>query len=311
MFQGMEYVYEVYQEKSFTKAAQKLFVSQPSLSATIKRVEKKIGYPIFDRSTKPLHLTECGEKYIQAVEKILAAQNEFTDFVNDWGGLKTGSLILGGSSLFSSWIFPQLMGKFIARYPFVKLVLMEENTAELEKMLQNGSVDLILDNCRLSPENFDSCIYQEENLLLAVPGDFPINHRLSEYQILAKDIRSGVFLEKQIPAVPLQYFQDEPFIMLKPENDTAKRAIDICRAQQFEPNVLFELDQQQTAYYITSQGLGISFISDTLIARAADNTKIVYYRLNEDTSRRYLYFYWKKGRYMSRPMEEFLKIALE
>ena len=56
MFQGMEYVYEVYKERSFSKAAANLFISQPSLSANVKRIEKKIGYPIFDRSTKPLGL---------------------------------------------------------------------------------------------------------------------------------------------------------------------------------------------------------------------------------------------------------------
>ena len=67
MFQGMEYIYTVYKEKSFSKAAKKLFISQPSLSATVKRIEKKIGAPIFDRSTKPLTLTECGEKYIQYI----------------------------------------------------------------------------------------------------------------------------------------------------------------------------------------------------------------------------------------------------
>ena len=57
MFQGMEYVYEVYKEKSFSKAAANLFISQPSLSANVRRVESRIGYPVFDRSTKPLWLT--------------------------------------------------------------------------------------------------------------------------------------------------------------------------------------------------------------------------------------------------------------
>ena len=67
MFQGMEYVYQVYKDKSFSKAAANLFISQPSLSANVKRVEKKVGFPIFDRSTKPLSLTECGKEYIQSV----------------------------------------------------------------------------------------------------------------------------------------------------------------------------------------------------------------------------------------------------
>lgn len=309
MFQGMEYVYEVYKEKSFTKAAQNLFVSQPSLSATVKRIEKKIGYPVFDRSTKPLRLTECGEQYIKAVENIRAAENEFADFINDWGDLKTGSLILGGSSLFSSWILPQLMGKFTRKYPLVKLVLMEESTAELEKMLQSGKVDLVMDNCLLDPAVFDSCIYQEEHLLLAVPGTFSINEKLRDYQLPTDDIKNGTFLKNQVPAVPLKYFRQEPFVMLKPENDTAKRAMEICHSQKFEPDVLFELDQQQTAYNITCSGLGISFISDTLITRGTDTSKVIYYKLEEEASKRNLYFYWKKGRYFTRSMEEFLKIA--
>ena len=310
MFQGMEYVYEVYKEKSFSKAAQNLFISQPSLSANVKRIEKKVGYPIFDRSTKPLGLTECGEKYIQCVEKMHAVEMEFSNFVNDWIGLKTGSLILGGSSLYSSWILPQLMGEFSRKYPLVKLVLIEESTGKLEELLQTGSVDLVLDNCVFNPAVFASSIYQEEKLLLAVPGHFTVNERLQAYQLSAQEIRNGKFREDHTPGVPLEAFREEPFIMLKPENDTRERAVALCEAHGFTPNILFELDQQQTAYHITCSGLGISFISDTLIARGTDNPNVVYYKLDGENSSRKLYFYWKKGRYISRVMEEFLRMAV-
>ena len=64
LYNGMEYIYTVYKERSFTKAAKKLFISQPSLSASVKHIEEKVGYPIFDRGTKPISLTECGRKYI-------------------------------------------------------------------------------------------------------------------------------------------------------------------------------------------------------------------------------------------------------
>ena len=77
MFQGMEYIYTVYQEKSFSKAAAALFISQPSLSANVKRVENRIGYPIFDRSTKPLQLTEVGKHYIQAIEKVIISKTTY------------------------------------------------------------------------------------------------------------------------------------------------------------------------------------------------------------------------------------------
>ena len=122
MFQGMEYVYAVYKEKSFSKAAKKLFISQPSLSANVKREEKNIGYPIFDRSTKPLSLTEPGKKYIETVESIVSAQCAFKNYINDLGELKTGSLLIGGSSLYSSWILPSLMRNFASKYPHIKLI---------------------------------------------------------------------------------------------------------------------------------------------------------------------------------------------
>ncbi len=71
MFSGMNYVYEVYKEQSFSKAAENLYISQPALSSMIKKIETKIGMPLFDRSTSPIQLTECGKKYIKTAEKIM------------------------------------------------------------------------------------------------------------------------------------------------------------------------------------------------------------------------------------------------
>ena len=71
MFQGMHYVYEVYKEMSFSKAARNLFISQPSLSAAVKKAEKQIGFPIFDRSSNHIQLTELGKEYIRSIEIII------------------------------------------------------------------------------------------------------------------------------------------------------------------------------------------------------------------------------------------------
>lgn len=98
MFQGMEYVYEVYKQKSFSKAAAKLYISQPSLSANVKRIEKKVGYPLFDRSTKPLELTECGKQYIHAVHQIMTATTEFETFINDFGELRPAPCTSAGAT---------------------------------------------------------------------------------------------------------------------------------------------------------------------------------------------------------------------
>lgn len=307
MFQGMEYIYEVYKEKSFSRAAANLFISQPSLSANVKRVEKRIGYPIFDRSTKPLGLTECGKQYIHAIEQIMAVENEFGDFVNDWGDLKTGSLNIGGSSFFSSWVLPPLIADFARKHPSIKITLVEESTSRLADLLLNGEVDLFVDNCLLDESIFDRRIFQKEHLLLAVPKLFPVNDQLQEYQISAESIRNDSFDASEIMPVPMEAFTNEPFIMLKQENDTGQRALHICQENNFHPHTIFELDQQMTAYNISCSGLGISFIGDMLISIVPPNPGLVYYRLPGESCNRNIYFYWKKGRYLSRAMEEFLK----
>lgn len=309
MFRGMEYVYAVYKEKSFSKAAEKLFISQPSLSANVKREEQCVGYPIFDRSTKPLGLTEPGKKYIETVEKILSMQNEFSEYIDDLGDLKTGKLVLGGSSLYSSWVLPPLMGQFAKKYPQVQLELIEETTVNLRKMLQNGEIDFLLDNCELEDEIFERQLYRKEYLVLAVPKHFKINDGLEEFQISVESIRELSFLSELVPSVDLSLFAREPFILLKPENDTRIRAMELCKQCEFTPNVVFELDQQMTSYNITCSGMGISFISNTLISKVPESSDVVYYKLGDKLSCRNLYFYWKRNSYFSRVMQEFLRLT--
>lgn len=309
MFRGMEYVYAVYQEKSISRAAERLCISQPSLSANIKRVEGKVGYPLFDRSTKPLSLTECGEHYIRSVERILAVETEFSDYASDWGELKTGSLILGGSSLFASWVLPALIGRFSARYPKIHVELKEESSAELAHLLQQGRIDLILDNCKLDAGLFDHMVYREETLFLAVPRIFASVREASAYVLSREMITTGYWREASVKPVPLELFAGDPFVMLKPENDTRKRAMEILQTAGITPEITLELDQQLTSYHVVCSGLGIAFVSDTLISEVSARSDVVYFKLPEGKRSRALSFYWKAGRYKTRAMQEFLKLA--
>lgn len=309
MFQGMEYVYAVYKAKSFSKAAKELFISQPSLSASIKRIEKKIGYPIFDRSTKPLQLTEYGESYIAAVERMMQITNEFTDYINDLGELKTGCLTIGSTSLFTSFVLPTFLAEFGRKFPMIKVELIEETTAALEKMVRNGEVDLVLDNCILDEEVFEWKPLREEHLLLAVPEAFSVNDELKEYQITPGMIKNGKYLDDSVKEIDLKKFRNQPFVIQKKENDTRLRTNQICQKQKFVPEIMLEVDQQMTAFHISNSGMGISFVSDTLAVKASRYSEIIYYKLDKSSSTREVHFYWKKGRYLSRAMEEFLKIT--
>ena len=241
MFQGMKYVYEVYKEKSFSKAAASLFISQPSLSANVKRIENRIGSPIFDRSTKPLQLTEVGEHYIQAIEKIMDIENNLKNFIRDLGDLKTGTLNIGGSNFFSSWVLPSLIADFSQKFPNIQISLVEESSANLSLLLQAGKLDLMIDNCILDEQIFDHYVYQKEYLLLAVPKSYSVNTRLQEYQIPIETIHDGSFLSPEVLSVPLNSFANEPFIILRSDNDTGKRALTICQENNFTPHTIFRL----------------------------------------------------------------------
>ena len=141
MFQGMHYVYEVYKEMSFSKAARNLFISQPSLSAAVKKTEEQIGFPIFDRSTSPIQLTELGREYIRAAETMLDVENGFRSYVDDLSGMRNGSLTIGATNLFASFVLPPLLARFIQKYPMIHIELAE-----------NGTVTLTLSNCSLDKE---------------------------------------------------------------------------------------------------------------------------------------------------------------
>ena len=84
MFTLKDYVLEVYKTGNFSRAAENLYISQPSLSASIRRLEKQIGEPLFDRSTHPVRLTPCGEAYIRTAQTIVAAEKNFENKIKKY-----------------------------------------------------------------------------------------------------------------------------------------------------------------------------------------------------------------------------------
>ena len=142
MFKNKEYVLSVYKEKSFTRAAEKLFVSQPSLSASIKRIEDKIGAPIFDRSSSPIRLTEIGEEYIRIALEISACEENFGRYLADDAGLMSGKIRIGGSSFFSAFVIPRLISEFKTKYEKISFEIVEGSTKNLLTMLSIDSKKL-------------------------------------------------------------------------------------------------------------------------------------------------------------------------
>lgn len=311
MFVWKKYVYEVYKERSFTKAAQNLYISQPSLSARIKKIEEIVGEPLFDRSTTPLQLTEVGKVYIEAAEEITQIEQRVENYINDLAGLKTGNLAVGASTLFAAYVVPSLITQFNQKFPDVHIRLIEGNTAELEEMLGSNALDFVIDNYHYDSILYNKELYCEENILLAVPKHFAINEELGMYQLSYKNIKNKNYLNQKYPAVPLGRFADLPFIMLTQGNDTRTRGDRLCRNVGFKPNIVLEFNQQSTAYMASSTQLGATFISDILVSQLPAFENLVYYKLDGEEAKRKVFFYYKTHKYKTRVMEEFIRMMHE
>lgn len=311
MFVWKKYVYEVYKERSFTKAAQNLYISQPSLSARIKKIEEIIGEPLFDRSTTPLQLTEVGKVYIEAAEEITQIEQRVENYINDLAGLKTGNLAVGASTLFAAYVVPSLITQFNQKFPDVHIQLIEGNTAELEEILGSNALDFVIDNYHYDSILYNKELYCEENILLAVPKHFAVNEELGMYQLSYKNIKNKNYLNQKYPAVPLGRFADLPFIMLTQGNDTRTRGDRLCRNVGFKPNIVLEFNQQSTAYMASSTQLGATFISDILVSQLPTFENLVYYKLDGEEAKRKVFFYYKTHKYKTRVMEEFVRMMHE
>lgn len=305
MFRNKEYILTIYQEGGFTKAAEKLFVSQPSLSASVKRIEEKIGAPIFDRSSSPISLTEVGEEYVKYALSIEEKERNFATYMSDHTNLLTGKIRIGGSSFFSSFVLPGLISEFNKKHPKINFEIHEDSSKNLMSKLSAGYLDLVIDNAENVDDNISSDAFARELLLLAVPENFKINEKLKEFRMTANEISSGEYLDK--PSVSLTEFRDEKFILLNPENDTGKRAEKLFKKHNISPTVIFHLDQQVTAYNVSISGMGISFVSDTLVKNMGSKTNIYYYKLSDKNAERAVCFYRKKNHYLSLSCRKFIE----
>lgn len=306
MFTWKKYIYEVYLEKRFSRAAQNLYISQPSLSARVKKVEEQIGFPLFDRSTNPLQLTEVGKAYIEAAEEIFQIEQRMENYINNLSTLKTGSLSIGASNLFAAYVLPPIITSFKQKFPDVDIQITEGNTTQLETMLGSNSLDFVIDNYHYDSTLYNKKLYCKENILLAVPKHLSPDKSLEKYRLTHESIRNKSYLKSSYPAVPLETFSALPFIMLTPGNDTRIRGDRLCREAGFHPNIILELNQQSTAYMAASTQLGATFISDMLVSQLPSFENLDYYKLSGTSANRQVFFYYKNHKYKTRAMEEFL-----
>ena len=306
MFHYKDYVYEVYKEKSISKAASNLYISQPSLSARIKKIEEKLGMPIFDRNTSPLRLTEFGQMYIKAIEEVREIEKRLENCIADINTLRKGTLSIGASNIFAAYALPPIIANFKIKYPEVEIKLTEGNTAVLESLLSENKVDMVIDNNRYDSSAYDKSLYAKERILLAVPKKFLKSDDVINFALDKECIETKKYLSQDCHAVSLSSFRSIPFIMLAPNNDTRIRGDKMCNEAGFRPNIVLEVNQQATAYMIATTQMGGTFISDSVVEKMPMYKNLAYFKIESKSAERNVYFYFKRHKYKTRLMQEFM-----
>ena len=310
MFSKINYVYEIYKTKSFTRAAENLYISQPSLSAAIKKLEASLGAPLFERLGGGIELTEIGKEYIDAAEKILSVEKEFVMRVSDIHNLETGKISVGGTNYLSSYLLPKIMKKFSELYPKIEVSLVEANSTALSNMIKNDELDIIIDSFDETLKEYDGEPLTREKILLCVPKNYKINESLLEFQISPEEIyEDRTACEKKKP-LPLDVFKNESFVILKHGNDMAHRAKLFFEESKISPEVSFTVDQMNISYALSASGMGACFLTDTLFKFGKlFKDDVVLYNIAVKDPHRSLYVAYKKNKYVSFASKKFIELT--
>ena len=289
MTNDKEYIYAVYQEKSFSKAARKLYVSQPWLSATIKKAEEELGLPLFDRSTNPISLTEAGRYYIEKLEQISAIEAEMNEHLKLLRDVGRTELHIGSSMFFCTYVLPDLMADFRLQYPQVTLTFTEGGDKTLLEKLLSGHLDFLLEAERPTDSRVRSIPWASEEIVLAVPASSPVNKELNQYGYSFEKFLARTQNDNRRPPVPLEAFAKENFLLLKEGNDIHQRSLQLCGNAGFTPKATLYLAQMMTAYYLVLEGQGIAFLRSSIPAHVIPTDKVVFYQLDDPLAVRSIY----------------------
>ena len=291
----MQYVLTVLKEGSFTNAAKKLYVSQPSLSQIIKTAESNLGAPIFDRSTDPITLTPAGQLYVEAARQVTTISTNLRKQVEELSKEEFGTIRLGISVKRGMELLPELYPRFKKRFPHVGLELHEQGSATMEKSVLEGEVGIALLTTFPRHEELVYDLIQEEKLVLIVNRECELAKRIAPgTPIDILEARDETFISSQ-SGHSVRTIQDSLFIArdMKPKIDLVTISIEVGKhvvaaspVVMACPDSYVETDNSPDSAYFSYPILGVE-------------------------NPRHFYACYRKDMYLTKYMKGFLEILHE
>ena len=264
------YFLTIVKEGNLNRAAEVLYVSQPSLTKYIQRLERQLGAPLFDRTVSPMRLNDAGSLYYRYLMEQTAQEEEMLSQIAEINHMERGTLRLGIPSYCGQCYLPWVLKEFTARYPSVTLELVEGRGERIERAVADQQIDLGIVHLPVSNSTLRYQALFSERVLLAVPR----KNGSSTPEVDGKvNILEGSISD----------FANYSFIMPHPEQKLGQIVTDLfCRAN-FTPKVLFTSQNVATMLSMTALGLGAGFIPAGGLSALSRNilNKVTFYRLHE------------------------------
>jgi LysR family hydrogen peroxide-inducible transcriptional activator len=181
----LKYVLAVAEHKNFTLAADKCFVTQPTLSMQIQKIEEELNIQIFDRTKKPIQLTDIGQKIVNQAKNIVNEADRIQDIVEQQKGFVGGEFRLGIIPTIMPTLLPMFLNNFIKKYPKVKLIIEELNTDEIITKLNNGHLDAAIAATPLQEEKIKEIVLYFEPFVAYIPES---HHHFQKQEIEVTDL---------------------------------------------------------------------------------------------------------------------------
>ena len=297
MLKELSYVLAVAQEGSVSKAAEALYISQPSLSRYIRDLQTRLGVPLFKKINNRMVLTYAGEKYVETSKQILALYKNLENDLKDINEALTGRLQVGCPLVRMSYNIPSILKAFVDKFPKVDLQLYENYTTKgLETMLLNGEIDLAFVNQNISPKLCYVPFFSEE-LLLIVPPTLPLAVKGTK--------KPGCIY----PWIDLKNLNGQPYIQLHDEQAIAAKVKHLFQEYDIIPSTVLTVKSIESAFRLAEAGLGCAIVPETLLNIPSVDTPPHIFSFGNPTTTWTLSIAYRQGATLSNVAMEFIRLV--
>ncbi len=312
MEQTVKYIYQVYLNKSFSKAAKALYISQPSLSAAIASKEKELGFRVFDRTTKPISLTKEGEIYIEMIEEIIQSENNMHHRLKRLQNDTAGIITVGSSCFTAYYLLPTICGTFYRRYPNIEVRLDIGNVgtgANLFQKLDNKELDILFAYHFDKQKYFGYPVYQE-HMIVAMHKSF-MTPALRPFAITRNEVISESYPPEKENA-DMNLFHDIPFLSFNKTGSTGRYMSDMLGYYSVSAHSVANARHSGVHFNMMCAGLGALLTSDSSVKVSSFGLDdIVYFVFPKEISSRNLYAVFRKNDIAESNTQKFWEVTKE